>query len=50
MMAVIMVAMLNVGHWDMKSWSKVFSVKFLFPRSCIFFSTGILLGSCNGSG
>lgn len=48
--AVIIVAMLNVGHWNINYFRSVSSVKLAFPRAAIFFSTGILRGSCAGSG
>lgn len=45
MMAVIMLAMLKVGHCDMNISNKTCSFMPTFPLSFNLFSTGTLLGS-----
>lgn len=50
MMALMMVAMLKVGHLNMKSSSITCSLKPLFPLSFNLFSTGMRRGSWMGSG
>lgn len=50
MMAVIMLAMLKVGHCDMNMSKRTFSLMPTFPLYFNLFSTGTLLGSWTGSG
>ena len=50
MMSVKIVAMLKLGHLNINYSNRDFSLKLKFPLSSNFFSVGILLGSCTGSG